>query len=140
AGDGVDPFAGRNLHFGIREHGMAAASNGIALDGTFLPYAATFLVFSDYMRPSIRLACLMGLRVVYVFTHDSIFLGEDGPTHQPIEHLDALRAIPGLSVFRPADGVETAMAWAWALERARGPVALALTRQDVPPLVRSAGF
>lgn len=140
AGEGVDPFAGRNLHFGIREHGMAAAANGIALDGTFVPYAATFLVFSDYMRPSIRLACLMGLRVVYVFTHDSIFLGEDGPTHQPIEHLDALRAIPGLTLFRPADGVETAMAWAWALERARGPVALALTRQDVAPLTRPADF
>jgi transketolase len=140
AGDGVDPFAGRNLHFGIREHAMAALSNGLSLDGHFVPYAATFLVFSDYLRPSLRLACLMGLRVVYVFTHDSIFLGEDGPTHQPIEHLDALRAIPGLTVFRPADGVETAMAWGWALERARGPVALALTRQDVPPLVRPAGF
>ena len=140
AGDGVDPFAGRNLHFGIREHAMGALCNGIALDGHFVPYAATFLVFSDYMRPAIRLAALMGQRVVYVFTHDSIFLGEDGPTHQPIEHLDALRAIPELTVFRPADGVETAMAWAWALERASGPVALALTRQDLPPLVRPAGF
>jgi transketolase len=140
AGAGADPFAGRNLHFGIREHAMGSLANGIALDGSFVPYAATFLVFSDYMRPAIRLAALMGLRVVYVFTHDSIFLGEDGPTHQPIEHLDALRAIPGLTVFRPADGVETAMAWAWALERARGPVALALTRQDVPPLARPGGF
>jgi transketolase len=140
AGEGVDPFAGRNIHYGIREHGMAAASNGISLDGTFVPYAGTFLVFSDYMRPALRLASLMGLRVIYVFTHDSIFLGEDGPTHQPIEHLDALRAIPGLTLFRPADGVETAMAWAWALERARGPVALALTRQELPPLVRPAGF
>jgi transketolase len=92
------------------------------------------------MRPALRLASLMGLRVIYVFTHDSIFLGEDGPTHQPIEHLDALRAIPGLTLFRPADGVETAMAWAWALERTRGPVALALTRQELPPLVRPAGF
>ncbi len=140
AGDGVDPFAGRNLHFGIREHAMGALCNGIALDGHFVPYAATFLVFSDYMRPAIRLAALMGQRVVYVFTHDSIFLGEDGPTHQPIEHLDALRAIPDLTVFRPADGVETAMAWAWALERASGPVALALTRQDLPPLTRPSGF
>jgi len=139
AAAGSDPFAGRNLHYGIREHAMAAASNGIALDGSFVPYAATFLVFSDYMRPSVRLAALMGLRVVYVWTHDSIFLGEDGPTHQPIEQLDALRVIPGLTLFRPADGVETAMAWAWALERAQGPVALALTRQDVPPLVRPAG-
>ena len=140
AGAGVDPFAGRNLHFGVREHAMGALSNGIALDGTFVPYAATFLIFSDYLRPALRLAALMQQRVIYVFTHDSIFLGEDGPTHQPIEHLDALRAIPNLTVFRPADGVETAMAWAWALERARGPVALALTRQDVPALVRPSGF
>jgi transketolase len=139
AAEGVDPFAGRNLHFGIREHAMAAACNGISLDGTFVPYGGTFLVFSDYMRPAIRLACLMGVRVVYVFTHDSIFLGEDGPTHQPIEHLDALRVIPNITLFRPADGVETAMAWAWALERARGPVALALTRQELPPLVRPGG-
>jgi transketolase len=139
AGDG-DRFAGRNLHYGIREHAMGSISNGIALDGTFLPYAATFLVFSDYMRPPIRLASLMRQRVVYVFTHDSIFLGEDGPTHQPIEHLDALRAIPGLTVFRPADGLETAWAWAWALERADGPVVLALTRQDLPPVARPAGF
>jgi transketolase len=140
APEGADRFAGRNLHFGIREHAMGGLSNGIALDGTFLPYAGTFLVFSDYMRPAIRLAALMGLRVVYVFTHDSIFLGQDGPTHQPIEHLDALRAIPKLTLFRPADGVETALAWAWALEHARGPVALALTRQDLPPLARPAGF
>ena len=139
AGAGADPFAGRNLHFGIREHGMASIANGLSLDGTFLPYVATFLVFSDYLRPAIRLASLMSLRVVYVLTHDSIFLGEDGPTHQPIEHLDALRAIPGLTVFRPADGLETAMAWAYALEAARGPVALALTRQALPPLVRPAG-
>ncbi len=137
---GVDPFAGRNIHYGVREHAMGALSNGIALDGSFLPYAGTFLIFSDYMRPSIRLAALMEQRVVYVFTHDSIFLGEDGPTHQPIEQLDALRAIPGLTLFRPADGVETAMAWAWALERARGPVALALTRQTLPALRREAAF
>ncbi len=140
AGDGADPYAGRNLHFGVREHAMAAVNNGIALDGTFVPFAGTFLVFSDYMRPSIRLAALMGLRVAFVFTHDSIFLGEDGPTHQPIEHLDALRAIPGLTVFRPADGVETALAWAWFAERARGPVALALTRQTVPALRREVPF
>jgi transketolase len=118
---------------------MGSIANGMSLDGTFLPYVATFLVFSDYMRPAIRLASLMKLRVVYVFTHDSIFLGEDGPTHQPIEHLDALRAIPGLTVFRPADGLETAMAWAWALEQAQGPVALALTRQALPPLARADG-
>jgi transketolase len=140
AGAGADPYAGRNIHYGIREHAMGSISNGIALDGTFLPYAGTFLVFSDYMRPPIRLAALMGVRVVYVFTHDSIFLGEDGPTHQPIEHLDGLRAIPNLTVFRPADGVETAMAWAWALERAEAPVALALSRQELPPLARPAGF
>jgi transketolase len=138
AGAGADRFAGRNLHFGIREHAMGAISNGITLDGTFLPFAGTFLVFSDYMRPPIRLASLMRQRVVYVFTHDSIYLGEDGPTHQPIEHLDALREIPGMTVFRPADGVETAAAWAWALAEATGPVALALTRQDLPPLPRTA--
>lgn len=138
-GAGADPFAGRNLHFGIREHGMGSLANGMALDGTFVPYVATFLVFSDYMRPAIRLASLMKLRIVYVFTHDSIFLGEDGPTHQPIEHLDALRAIPGLTLFRPADGLETAMAWAYALQEADGPVALALTRQALPPIAREAG-
>lgn len=140
AGQGVDRFAGRNLHFGIREHAMGSLANGIALDGTFAPYVATFLVFSDYVRPAVRLASLMGLRIVYVFTHDSIFVGEDGPTHQPIEHLDALRAIPGLTLFRPADGIETAAAWAWALTEAQGPVALALTRQDLPPLPRPANF
>jgi len=140
AGADADPYAGRNLHFGIREHAMGGIANGISLDGTFLPFVATFLVFSDYMRPAIRLASLMGVRVVYVFTHDSIYLGEDGPTHQPIEHLDALRAIPGLTIFRPADGLETAAAWAWALESASGPVALALTRQDLPPLPHAKDF
>ncbi len=140
AGEGADPFAGANLHFGVREHAMGALTNGISLDGTFLPYAATFLVFSDYMRPAIRLAALMKRKVVYVFTHDSIFLGEDGPTHQPIEHLDALRLIPNLTLFRPADGLETAMAWAWAIERARGPVALCLSRQGLPALRRPDGF
>ena len=140
AGEGEDPFSGSNIHFGVREHSMAAITNGIALDGTFRPFCATFMVFSDYMRPSLRLAAMMKLPAVFVFTHDSIFVGEDGPTHQPVEQLDALRAIPGLTVFRPADGVETAMAWAWALQRAHGPVALALTRQGVPPLKREVPF
>jgi transketolase len=139
-GQGADPFAGANVHFGVREHAMGAITNGIALDGTFLPYAGTFLVFSDYMRPSLRLAALMRARAVFVFTHDSIFTGEDGPTHQPIEQLDALRAIPGLTVFRPADALETALAWAWAAEQARGPVALILTRQTVPGFKRQAPF
>jgi transketolase len=138
--EGEDRFAGANLHFGVREHAMAAISNGIALDGTFRPYCGTFLIFSDYMRPSIRLAALMRLRTIFVFTHDSIFLGEDGPTHQPIEQLDSLRAMPGLTVFRPADGIETAMAWAWIAERATGPGLLALTRQKVPALERPEGF
>ncbi len=140
APDGVDPFAGRNLHFGIREHSMAAVANGIDLDGTFRPYVATFLVFSDYLRPSLRLAALMRRRTIFVFTHDSVFLGEDGPTHQPIEHLDALRAIPGVTLFRPADGAEVAAAWTWTLERARGPVLLVLTRQTVPLFERDPGF
>jgi transketolase len=139
-GQGDDPFAGATVHFGVREHAMAAVTNGIALDGTFLPYAGTFLVFSDYMRPSLRLAALMGVRSAFVFTHDSIFVGEDGPTHQPIEQLDALRAFPGLTVIRPADGVEAALAWAWIVERASGPVALALTRQNVPALKRELPF
>jgi len=139
-GQGDDPFAGANVHFGVREHAMAALTNGIALDGTFLPYAGTFLVFSDYMRPSLRLAALMRVRSTFVFTHDSIFVGEDGPTHQPIEQLDALRAIPGLTVIRPADAVEVALAWAWIVERAQGPVALALSRQTVPALKREAPF
>ncbi|HKJ24371.1 MAG TPA: transketolase [Myxococcota bacterium] len=139
AADG-DPFAGRNIHYGIREHAMGAVTNGIALDGSFLPFAGTFLVFSDYMRPAIRLAALMGVRSTFVFTHDSVFLGEDGPTHQPIEHLDSLRAIPGLVVLRPADGLETALAWAWVAERAEGPVALSLTRQGVPSLTRTSDF
>jgi transketolase len=137
---GADPFAGRNIHFGVREHAMAAITNGIALDGTFLPYCGTFLIFSDYMRPSIRLAALMKVRSLFVFTHDSFYLGEDGPTHQPIEQLDSLRAVPGLTTFRPADGVETAMAYAWVLQRADGPVLLALTRQRVQSLDRPEEF
>jgi len=140
AREGEDPFAGNNIHFGVREHAMAAISNGIALDGTLRPYCGTFLIFSDYMRPSIRLAALMKVPTLFVFTHDSIFLGEDGPTHQPIEQLDALRAIPGLTVWRPADGIETAMAWAWAAEHRDGPVMFSLTRQKVKALVRPAGF
>jgi transketolase len=128
------------VHFGVREHAMGAITNGIALDGTLRPYCGTFLVFSDYMRPSLRLAALMGIPSIFVFTHDSIYLGEDGPTHQPIEHLDALRAMPGLPVWRPADGIETAMAWAWIARRSEGPALLALTRQKVQPLARPAGF
>lgn len=124
----------RNLRFGIREHGMAAMLNGIALHGGLRPYGATFLVFSDYMRPAIRLAALMKLDVVYVFTHDSIWVGEDGPTHQPIEHVMGLRSVPGLTVLRPGDFLETEAAWLAALEGGRGPVALALSRQGVKPL------
>ncbi len=129
---------GRNLRFGIREHAMAAAANGIALHGGFLPYVATFMVFTDYLRPSLRLAALMGQRVVYVMTHDSIGLGEDGPTHQPVEHLAALRAMPGVEVVRPADGAETALAWRLAAERS-GPTVIALTRQGVPDLAEATG-
>jgi transketolase len=125
--------ADRNIHFGVREHAMGAALNGMALSGKLVPYGGTFLIFSDYMRPAIRLAALMGLRVVYVFTHDSIGLGEDGPTHQPIEQLASLRAIPGLTVMRPADANETALAWKAALTRT-GPTVLALSRQKLPIL------
>jgi transketolase len=132
-------YAGRNFHFGVREHAMGAVLNGLAYSGAFIPYGATFLVFSDYMRPSIRLAALARLQAIYVFTHDSIFVGEDGPTHQPIEHAFALRAIPGLHVFRPADGYETALAWGLALERRDGPTALLLTRQTLPALARGEG-
>jgi transketolase len=123
---------GRYIHFGVREHAMAAALNGMALHRGVIPYGGTFLIFSDYCRPAIRLAALMGQRVIFVLTHDSIGLGEDGPTHQPIEHLAALRAMPNLFVFRPADAVETAECWALALVRADGPSALALSRQNVP--------
>ena len=124
-------YAGTYLHYGIREHGMAAAMNGMALHGGLIPAGATFMVFTDYCRPSIRLAALMGLRVIYVMTHDSIGLGEDGPTHQPVEHLAALRAIPNLLVMRPCDAVETAEAWEIALTRHEGPTLLALTRQNL---------
>jgi transketolase len=130
-------FGGRNLHFGVREHGMGAIMNGMALFGAFKPYGATFLQFADYMRPSVRLAALMGLPVVFVFTHDSIFLGEDGPTHQPVEHLASLRAIPRLKVIRPADANEAAVAWEVAIEATDGPVALALSRQNLVTLDRA---
>ncbi|TMQ69666.1 MAG: transketolase [Candidatus Eisenbacteria bacterium] len=127
-------YEGRNLHFGVREHGMAAIANGMAVHGSFIPYGSSFLIFTDYARPSIRLSALMEQQVIWVFTHDSVFLGEDGPTHQPIEHLTALRAIPHLLVVRPADGPETAGAWGLALERRNGPTLLALTRQNLPAL------
>jgi len=129
--------SGRNIYFGIREHAMAGIVNGMSLYGGVIPYCGTFLIFSDYMRPSIRLASLMKLRTIYVFTHDSIGLGEDGPTHQPIEQLAALRAIPGVIVIRPADANETVEAWKVALEHKGSPVALALTRQKVPVLDRT---
>jgi transketolase len=125
---------GRFIHYGIREHGMAAALNGIFLHGGFAPNGATFLVFTDYARPAMRLAALMGTGVVYVMTHDSIGLGEDGPTHQPVEHLAALRAMPNMRVFRPCDAVEVAECWELALNRIDGPTVLALTRQNVPQL------
>ena len=144
-------YAGSNLHFGVREHGMGAILNGLAAHGGTIPYASTFLIFSDYMRPSIRLAALMGLHVIYVFTHDSIALGEDGPTHEPVEQLLGLRSIPNMLVIRPADANETAVAWQVAIEHKAGPVALVLTRQNLPvfdlhkypllPLgVRSGGY
>ena len=129
--------AGRNLHFGVREHAMGAIVNGLAAHGGFVPYGSTFLIFSDYMRPPMRLAALMGIHVVHVFTHDSIALGEDGPTHQPVEQLASLRAIPNLTVIRPADANETAVAWKVAIESKDHPVLLALTRQDIPTLDRS---
>ena len=125
-----DPL-GRNIHFGVREHGMGSALNGMALYGGVIPYGATFFVFSDYTRPTVRLASLMKQQVIYVFTHDSIFVGEDGPTHEPIEHLASLRTIPGVTVIRPADTAETAVAWAYALEHKDGPTILALSRQNL---------
>jgi transketolase len=130
-------YEGRNFRFGVREHAMASISNGMALHGGLRPYTGTFLIFSDYMRPALRLAALMQVPVVFIFTHDSIGLGEDGPTHQPIEHLMALRAIPGLTVIRPADANETVEAWRVALMH-HGPTCLILTRQNVPVLDRSA--
>ncbi len=132
----ADPLAGRVLHFGIREHGMGSIMNGIAVHGGTRVFGGTFLTFSDYMRGSVRLAALMGLPVTYVWTHDSIGLGEDGPTHQPIEHLAALRAIPGLDVVRPADANETAACWQTVMEQTDRPAGLILTRQNVPVFPR----
>jgi transketolase len=130
-------YSGRFIHYGIREHAMAAAMNGMALHGGIIPYSGTFLVFSDYCRPAIRLAALMGERVIHIMTHDSIGLGEDGPTHQPVEHLAALRAIPNLNVFRPCDAVETLECWQLALEGRETPSVMALTRQNLPQLRRT---
>ena len=129
-------YGGRNLHFGVREHAMGAIANGLAAHGGFIPFASTFLIFSDYLRPPIRLAALMGLHVVYVFTHDSLAVGEDGPTHQPVEQLAGLRAVPNLTVIRPADANETVAAWCVALQMKDRPVALVLTRQALPTLDR----
>ena len=129
----AENYGGRYLYYGVREHGMAAAMNGMALHQGVIPYGGTFLTFTDYCRPSIRLSALMGLRVIYVMTHDSIGLGEDGPTHQPVEHLASLRAIPNLLVFRPADAIETAECWALALQATKRPSILALTRQTLAP-------
>lgn len=128
----IDSYAGRNVYFGVREHAMGAAGNGMAQHGGVQPFVSTFFVFSDYLRPSIRLAALQKLPVIYVFTHDSVAVGEDGPTHEPVEHLAALRTIPGLTVIRPADANETAAAWAYALQQQEGPVALILSRQNLP--------
>ena len=133
---GPGSFAGMNMHFGVREHAMGSILNGMALHGGVIPFGATFMVFADYMRPPMRLAAITKLRVIYVFTHDSIGVGEDGPTHQPVEQLAALRAIPRLVVLRPADANETAAAWKVALERRNGPTALALTRQKLPTWTR----
>ena len=132
-------YGGRYVHYGIREHGMAAAMNGMALHGGIIPYSGTFLVFGDYSRAAIRIGALMGTRVIHVMTHDSIGLGEDGPTHQPVEHVASFRAMPNISVMRPADGVETMECWQMALERTGGPSMLALTRQGVPPVRETGG-
>ncbi|MCV7031931.1 transketolase [Mycobacterium sherrisii] len=129
-----DDYAGRTIHFGIREHAMAAVMNGIALHGGLRPFGSTFLVFADYLRPALRLSALMQLPVVYVFTHDSVYVGEDGPTHQPVEQLESLRLIPGLTVLRPGDAAETALAWQLAAENTDGPTVLVLSRQDLPVL------
>ena len=130
---------GSYIHYGVREHAMAAAMNGIALHGGFIPYGGTFLSFADYSRPAIRLAALMGIRVIHVMTHDSIGLGEDGPTHQPVEHLASLRAIPNLLVFRPGDAVETAEAWDCALRAQNNPSVLCLSRQAMPTFREAGG-
>lgn len=137
---GTRSFEGRNLHFGIREHGMGAICNALALSGGIIPYGATFLIFSDYMRPSVRLSALGEMQCLWIYTHDSVFLGEDGPTHQPIEQLWTLREIPNLALVRPADALETAAAWSIALSRKKAPTAFALTRQKVPTVKRDAGW
>jgi transketolase len=129
-----DDFSGRYINYGVREHAMAAAMNGLALHGGFIPYGGTFMVFSDYCRGAMRLSALMGCRAVYVLTHDSIGLGEDGPTHQPVEHMAALRAMPNLYVFRPADAMETAECWEMALAQKQSPSAMILSRQGLPAL------
>ncbi len=134
-----DFLEGRYIHYGVREHAMAAAMNGIALHGGFIPYGGTFLTFADYSRPAIRLAALMRIRVIHVMTHDSIGLGEDGPTHQPVEHLASLRAIPNLLVFRPGDAVETAEAWDCALQAQASPSVLCLSRQALPAFRENIG-
>ncbi len=133
-------YGARNVHYGIREHAMGSLANGLAYDGNHIPFVGTFFVFSDYMKPAVRIAALARLQTIYVWTHDSIFLGEDGPTHQPIEHLTAARAIPNLHVVRPADGLETALAWAHALTRREGPTALVLTRQKIAKIERPVAF
>ena len=133
----ADQYQGRNFHFGVREHGMGAVINGMAIHGGVIPYGATFLVFSDYMRGAIRVSALSHFPSIWVFTHDSIGVGEDGPTHQPVEHLAALRAIPNLVVLRPGDANEVAQAWAYAIRHREGPTVLALSRQSMPVLDRS---
>jgi len=133
---GPEDYSGRNLHFGVREHAMGAISNGMALHGGLIPYTGTFLVFYDYMRPAVRLAALMGIKVIYIYTHDSVGVGEDGPTHQPIEQIAGLRTVPGLVTIRPADATETAEAWRVAIER-KGPTSLLLTRQNLPVIDRT---
>lgn len=133
---GFEEYSGRNIHFGVREHAMGAIANGMALHGGIIPYTGTFLIFYDYMRPPVRLAALMGIRVIYIFTHDSVALGEDGPTHQPIEQLAGLRSVPNVVTIRPADATETVEAWKVALERQDGPTALVLSRQNIPVLNR----
>jgi transketolase len=134
----AENYAGRNLQFGVREHAMGSACNGLALHGGIIPYCATFLAFYDYMRPSVRLAALQGLQVIFIFTHDSLALGEDGPTHQPVEQVLGLRSVPDLVTLRPADAAETAVAWEIAIERRHGPTALVLTRQKLPPIDRTS--
>ena len=127
-------FSGNYIHYGVREHAMCGIMNGIALHSNLIPYGGTFLIFSDYCKPSIRLAAMMKQRVIYVFTHDSIGLGEDGPTHQPIEQLTSLRSVPNLNVFRPADLIETFECWQLAIENKKSPSVIALTRQGVSPV------